>query len=208
MIIPRIKVGELVFSDTAARYAADLLGDVAGTLVEIGGRLGDRAAERNLGDSASHALADLLVVDMPALLAGADYALWMRDHVLHELAVLCNADLHWAELYGDADRAELCRMQQEPRPPTPPRDPPASLVPLQQIVERCRCIPDEAHAPLAMGAGEPLVDVIAAGYAVRLEWIRENLAEARTALGRNTTGKTAALVAHVEALTRWLAPAS
>ncbi len=203
MIIPRLMIGELVYSDTAARYAADLLRDVAGTLVEISGRLGDRAAYADR-DVECRALADLLVVDMPALLAAADYCLWLRDHVLHEMAALCGVDLRVAEMYGDADQVVLYRMQQEPLPADPSRDPPASLVPLKQIIERCRRdIPDEADR--CLGVGESMVEVVVSEYALRLEWMRESLAEARTALGRNRSGRSAALVSHVDGLSRWLA---
>jgi len=200
-VIPRIVVGDLVYSDTAARYAADLIGDVARTLVQISGWLGDRA--RDDYDAECSALADELVVDMPALLAGADYCLWLRDHVRHEIAALCAADLRGAELMSadDPDSASLCRMAQEPVPDAPPCDPPARLVPLEQIVDRCRrCIPHDGPTPRSH------VDVIVSGYARRLEWMRENLAEARTVLARNATQRTAALVSHLDALSCWLSP--
>ena len=206
-MIPRILVGDLRYSDTAARYAADLIDDVARTLVQIGGWLGDRAAERRhpavLHDDAA-ALADVLVVDMPALLAGADYCLWLRDHVLYEIAALCAADARGAEhcCFDDPDRAVLRRMEQEPLPAKPPCDPPARLVPLEHIVDRCRrCITDDGPTPTA------LVDVITSGYARRLEWIRENLTEARTVLSRNTSQKTPVLVSHLNALSYWISPA-
>lgn len=222
-MIPRVTVGDTVFSDTYATFAAGLLGDVGHGLVKITSELDrDLMCAGRGADDAQHALVQRLLVDVPALIIAANYCHWVSDHVLDEIVRLRIADMRigeqWANASGDADGAALFRLEQhETVPDAPPWEPPPFPTALQQLhrARRLDCSVDEKFEEINEDrragqhdrVSQGLADTTEDWYARRLGKIHETLAEARSAIVRNRTDKTEVLVQHVDALSTWAAGA-
>ena len=218
-MIPTVAVGDTVFSDTYARFAAGLLGDVGHGLVKITSELDrDLMCAGRGADDVQRVLVQVLSVDVPALIVAANYCHWVSDHVLDEIVRIHVADMRigeqWADASGDADGAALCRVEQhETVPDAPPWEPPPFPAALQQLhrARRLECSVDEkfvdidedrragSHDRVTQG----LADTTEDWYARRLGRIQETLAEARSAVVRNRTDKTGVLAQHVDALSTW-----
>ncbi len=220
-MIPTVAVGDTVFSDTYARFAAGLLGDVGHGLVKITSELDrDLTCAGRGADDAQRVLVQLLLVDVPALIVAANYCHWVSDHVLDEIARLHVADMRigeqWADASGDADGAALFRLEQhETVPDAPPWEPPpfpAALRHLHRarrlersVEEKFTEINEDQRAGRHDHFRQGLADTTEDWYARRLGRIHETLAEARSAIIRNRTDKTGVLVQHVDALSTWAA---
>lgn len=102
-------VGDTVFSDTYARFAAALMGDVGSALSRITGSFDiDSMPAGRRADDPGLALVRGLLVDVPALTGAANYCHWVGDYILDEIARIHFADMrigeNWAGFLGDADR--------------------------------------------------------------------------------------------------------
>jgi len=222
-VIPTVRVGDtLVFSDTYATFAAGLMSDVGQVLVKITRELdSDLMSAGRAANDPQRVLVQNLRVDAPALIVAANYCHWVSDHILDEIARIRVADLtmgeQWTAFLGDADHAALFRSERHEALPdtTPPHEPPpfpAALTTLYRARRHWFSVADELteidedrgadrHRRLQRG----LVATTETRYARRIESIRETLAEARSAIVRNRTGKTDVLVQHVDALSSWAA---
>ncbi|SIN56540.1 MULTISPECIES: hypothetical protein [Mycobacteriaceae] len=225
-MIPTVRVGDtLVFSDTYARFAAGLMSDAGHELVKITREL-DRdlmSAGRAANDPQRFLVQDLQV-DAPALIVAANYCHWVSDHILDEIARIRVADLtmgeQWTAFLGDADHAALFRSERHEALPdtTPPHEPPpfpAALKTLYRarrhwfsVADELKEIDEERGEDRHRRLQRVLAVTTETRYARRIESIRETLAEARSAIVRNRTGKTDVLVQHVDALSTWAAGSS
>ena len=220
-MIPTVAVGDTVFSDTYARFAAALMGDVGRGLVKMTSDLDvDLMSAGRGSDDAQRVLVQRLMLDAPAMIVAAGYCHWVSDHVLDEIARIHHADMligeKWATVSGDADGATLFRHEQrETMPDPPPWEPPPFPAALQHVyrARRLGCSVDEKFTKIEEDrlAGRydrfrrGVADVTEDRYARRLEGIHETLAEAKSAMVRNRTDKTNVLVQHVDALSMWAA---
>lgn len=221
-MIPTVAVGDTVFSDTYARFAAALLGDVGRGLMKITSDLDmDLMSAGRGSDDAQRVLVQRFMIDVPALIVAANYCHWVSDHVLDEIARIRVADMRigeqWTAFLGDADHATLFRSEQhETLPDTAPApDPPPFPAALQCLdrarrhwfclAEKLKEIDEDRRAGQHDRSNQVLVATTENRYARRIESIRETLAEARSAIARNRTGKTDVLVQHVDALSAWAA---
>lgn len=223
-MIPTVAVGDTVFSDTYARFAAGLMGDIGRALVRITSELDlDLRCAGPGADDSQRVLVHTLLLDVPALIVAANYCHWVSDHVLDEMARIHNADMgigeDFATFCGDADGATLFRFEQHEALPdrTPPHEAPSFPAALQHLHRARRHWfnladkIDDIDKDRRAGRHDRLAQVLVATtedrYARRLESIRETLAEGRSAMVRNRTGKTEVLVQHVDALSAWAAGA-
>jgi hypothetical protein len=222
-VIPTVRVGDtFVFSDTYARFAAGLMSDIGHGLVKITRELDrDLMSAGRAANDPQRVLVQDLQVDGPALIVAANYCHWVSDHILDEIAKIRVADLtmgeQWTAFLGDADHAVLFRSERHEALPdtTPPHEPPpfpAALKTLYHARRHWLSVADELQEiDEDRGAGRHrrlqrvLVATTETRYARRIESIRETLAEARSAIVRNRTGKTDVLVQHVDALSMWAA---
>jgi hypothetical protein len=232
-MIPSFVLGDIVFSDTYARLAAELLGDVSDALVRVTSRW-DVVLElkSHRPEDLDYVLVQRLSVDAAAMVAAANYCHWIRDHVLYEVAEFRNADAcngqRFAAVVGDVDHATLYQVEQQEvvraAGETPLLDPPTFPPALQQI-HRARRLAvsvaqkfDEIDEDLRviLDIDEDLrtarrrlfeqgsVEIDEHWYAERFEEIRETLAEATGAVMRSRTPKTDVLVQHLNALCTWV----
>lgn len=222
-MIPTLRVGDiLVFSDTYARFAAGLMSDVGQVLVKITGELDrDLMSAGRAANDPQRLLVQNLRVDAPALIIAANYCHWVSDHIVDEIGRIRVADLtmgeQWTAFLGDADDAALFRSERHEALPdsTPPHEPPPFPAALRSLCCARRHWfngGDEfVEIDEGRGAGRQrrlqrvLVATTETRYARRIESIQETLAEARSAIVRNRTGKTDVLVQHVDALSKWAA---
>ncbi|MEN4478225.1 hypothetical protein [Mycolicibacterium cosmeticum] len=212
----------LVFSDTYARFAAGLMSDVGQVLVKITRELdSDLMCAGRAANDPQRVLVQNLGVDAPALIVAANYCHWVSDHILDEIARIRVADLtmgeQWTAFLGDADHAALFRSERREALPdtTPPHEPPPFPAALKTLYRARRHwfnvadVPEEIDEDRGLDRHRRLQRVLAATtetrYARRIESIRETLAEARSAIVRNRTGKTDVLVQHVDTLSTWAA---
>lgn len=218
-MIPTVAVGDTVFSDTYARFAAALLGDVGRGLMKMTGDMDmDLMSAGRDSDDAERVLVQRFMVDVPAMTAAANYCHWVSDHVLDEIARIHHADMRigeqWATASGDADGAALFRLERrETLPDPPPWEPPPFPAALQHVhrARRLGCSVDEKFKEINEDrrAGrhdrfrQGLADATEDRYARRLGGVHETLVEASSAIVRNRTDKTNVLIEHVDALSRW-----
>ncbi|WP_293002556.1 hypothetical protein [Mycobacterium sp.] len=212
-MIPSFRCDDIVFSDTYAKFAADLMADVSRELLTITTRLdwdvkfsrpGDRKYER----------AQALSVDKPLLVSAARYCQWISEHVRYEVTQWRLVDLRIGEGYSfaDPDKAALYRLeQQEVNCLAPVPDAPAFPGALQEI-HRARLLTGSERAKkcaeIEAGrhgcADQTVIDLRDDAYAHRLAMIRETINTAVNAMSRNKTKKTDLLRGHVTAVAAWL----
>jgi hypothetical protein len=214
-VIPSFQLDDIVFSDTYARFAADLLADVRRSLLTITTRL-DWSLRDNGPGSPSYRRAEVLSVDKPALVAAAAYAQWIGDHVAYEVAQWRDHDMRRAELAvcDEPDKVALYRHERDDLELVSPSFEPPMFPDALQAIHRTRELEMSVAAKLERIEADRLAgrsdlveqglaDMGDHGHARRLNGINETLNEALAAMGRNETKKSACLRAHAEALTAW-----
>jgi len=212
-VIPSFKCDDVIFSDTYAKFAADLIADVSRELLAITRRLDWDVKFSRPGDQ-KYLRAKTLSVDKPLLISAACYCQWISEHLRYEVTQWRLADLRIGEGYAfdDPDKAALYRLeQQEVKRLAPMPDAPAFPGALQQI-HRTHLLTISEHAEKnaeieAVGDGgayQAVIDLSDDAYARRLALIRETVNTAANAMSRNKTKKTDLLRGHVTAMAMWL----
>ena len=212
-VIPSFKCDDVIFSDTYAKFAADLMADVSRELLAITAKL-DQDLELSRPGDREHLRALALSVDKPLLVAAASYCQWISEHLRYEVAQWRLTDLRIGEGYAfdDPDRAALYRLeQQEVKRLAPMPDAPASPGALQEI-HRTRLLTSSERAKKCAeieagrdgSADQAVMDLSDDVFAHRLALIRETINTAANAMSRNKTKKTDLLRGHVTAVAAWL----
>ena len=212
-MIPSFKCDDVIFSDTYAKFAADLMADVSRELLAITTKL-DWDLEFNRPGDREYLRAQALSVDKPLLVSAASYCQWISEHLRYEVTQWRQADLRIGEGYAadDPDKAALYRLEQEEvKCLEPMPDAPAFPAALQEI-HRTRLLTSseraKKYAEIEAGrhgrADQALIDLSDDAYAHRLALIRETLDAAANAMSRNKTKKTDVLHRHVSAVAAWV----
>ena len=213
-VIPSFKCDDVIFSDTYAKFAADLMADVSRELLAITTKL-DKALEFSRPGDRDYLRAQALLVDKPLLVSGARYCQWISEHVRYEVTQWRLTDLRIGEGYAaldDPDKAALYRLEQhEVKRLAPVPDAPAFPGALQEI-HRTRLLTSseraKRRAEIETGrhgrCDQALVDLSDDVFARRLALIRDTINTAANAMSRNKTKKTDVLRGHVTAVAAWL----
>jgi hypothetical protein len=109
-MIPTFQMGDVVFSATFTRFAADSMSDVSGELARIVEMLACAYQD------AWYQRAQDPSVDKPAMVAAARYSQWISDKLLWEIAYWQQRDLQIAEaMVADhwPEEADWYRVQQQ-----------------------------------------------------------------------------------------------
>ena len=212
-VIPSFKCDDVIFSDTYAKFAADLMADVSRELLAITTKLGWDLEFNRPGDR-EYLRAQALSVDKPLLVSAASYCQWISEHLRYEVTQWRLADLRIGEGYAfdDPDKAALYRLEQEEvKRLAPGPDAPAFPGALQEI-HRTRLLTSSERskksAEIEAGrhgrADQAVTDLSDDVLARRLASIRETINTAANAMSRNKTKKTDLLRGHVTAVAAWL----
>jgi hypothetical protein len=212
-VIPSFKCDDVIFSDTYAKFAADLMADVSRELLAITTKL-DQALEFSRPGDRDYLRAQALLVDKPLLVSGARYCQWISEHLRYEVTQWRLADLRIGGGYAfdDPDKAALYRLeQQEVERVAPMPDAPSFPGALQEI-QRTRLLASseragkcaEIEAGRDGSADQAVIDLSDDAFAHRLALIRETINTAANAMSRNKTKKTDLLRGHVTAMAVWL----
>lgn len=212
-MIPSYKCDDVIFSDTYAKFTADLMADVSRELLAITTKL-DQDLRVSRPGSREYLRAQTLSVDKPVLVSAACYCQWISEQLRYEVTQWRLTDLRIEEGYafGDPDKAALCRLErQEVERLAPAPDAPAFPGALQEIHRtHVLTISEGAKRVTEIGAGrhgcadQAAIDLSDDAYAHRLALIRETINTAANAISRNKTKKTDLLRGHVTAVAAWL----
>ncbi|OBK41147.1 hypothetical protein A5658_02570 [Mycobacterium sp. 1245111.1] len=212
-MIPSYKCDDVIFSDTYAKFTADLMADVSRALLAITTKL-DQDLKFNRPGSREYLRAQTLSVDKPVLVSAACYCQWISEHLRYEVTQWRVTDLLIEEGYafGDQDKAALCRLERQDTERLAP-EPDAPVFPgALQEVHRTHLLTSseraKRQAEIAAGrhgcVDHAVIDLSDDGYAHRLALIRETINTAANAMSRNKTKKTDVLRGHVTAVAIWL----